>query len=383
MTDLNNALARADEIRSIAESLFRVVDSVILKVGAESAVSKRGAVTEIFNKARRSLSFFDQESDKTDSYILQFYDEILDFFLQALEFFSLPSVSLDSDQLTDFSRLATSLRDELIRMPRTASRLIERASKLPSSTRALIMSGLEVDFNFSQTATARMRMDEIDRSISKLGESLENKVNQLSREASEQIAEFVALQRQKLDETDSALEAENLLLQHKREQLDKVLGTLAVEALSGGHLRYATEERKQADAFRWSAVGLMSAAAALAVYWANVADPSAITTSVLVTKALAAVVVTFFVAYLARQSAVHRSQQQRHMQTALDLAALDLYVAPLSREIQDEIKRSVAEKIFVPKEVHAVVDSGDYGLQSAIEKAVDKAIERISPAKRS
>ncbi|KQO38075.1 hypothetical protein ASF19_20080 [Acidovorax sp. Leaf84] len=247
----------------------------------------------------------------------------------------------------------------------------------------MIMSGLEVDFNFSQTATARMRMDEIDRSISKLGESLENKVNQLSREASEQIAEFVALQRQKLDETDSALEAENLLLQHKREQLDKVLGTLAVEALSGGHLRYATEERKQADAFRWSAVGLMSAAAALAVYWANVADPSAITTSVLVTKALAAVVVTFFVAYLARQSAVHRSQQQRHMQTALDLAALDLYVAPLSREIQDEIKRSVAEKIFVPKEVHAVVDSGDYGLQSAIEKAVDKAIERISPAKRS
>ena len=59
-------------------------------------------------------------------------------------------------------------------------------------------------------------------------------------------------------------------------------------------------------------------------------------------------------AYLARESTKHRQQQYTHLQTSLDLKAINPYIASLPDEEQHKIKSEIAQRIFAPKDFQSI-----------------------------
>lgn len=59
-------------------------------------------------------------------------------------------------------------------------------------------------------------------------------------------------------------------------------------------------------------------------------------------------------AYLARESAKHREQQYRHLQTSLDLKTISPYIASLPDEEQHKIKSEVASRLFAARDFSKV-----------------------------
>ena len=59
-------------------------------------------------------------------------------------------------------------------------------------------------------------------------------------------------------------------------------------------------------------------------------------------------------AYLARESTKHREQQYNHLQTSLDLKAINPYIASLPEEQQHKIKADIADRIFASRDFSSV-----------------------------
>ena len=55
-------------------------------------------------------------------------------------------------------------------------------------------------------------------------------------------------------------------------------------------------------------------------------------------------------AYLAKESSKHRQQQYNHLQTSLDLKAINPYLSTLPNDDQHRIKSEIANRLFAPKD---------------------------------
>ncbi len=157
----------------------------------------------------------------------------------------------------------------------------------------------------------------------------------------------------------------------------------ARKAMASGYMRNALKEEKIASNFRLAAIALMSITAYAVVLIVFVGNFAEMNPMLILQKSLALLFVTFIVAYLARQSAVHRAQQQKYMQTALDIGALKPFVATLPEDVKNEILKEFAQKLFNPKDVGQVAEPG-FGVQELVLKLIDKmefSVEKIKNSK--
>jgi hypothetical protein len=155
--------------------------------------------------------------------------------------------------------------------------------------------------------------------------------------------------------------------------MDQLFGLLASKALGGGYMRNALKEEKLADGFRNTAVVLMVALGIYLVGAIASMEIKSITPEQAVVRGTGVLFFSFVIGYLIRQSAVHRAQQHRYQRTALDLKAIDPFLADLPLEARQAVKLQLADKIFVPKEVIAASDSAGFGWAEVAIKAMDKA----------
>ena len=78
-------------------------------------------------------------------------------------------------------------------------------------------------------------------------------------------------------------------------------------------------------------------------------------------------------AYLARESAKHRELHNKHLQTSLELRAINPYLASLPVDEQHRIKAEVAGRIFGSKELDIRgVDSYPLNMQEIIMEIIKK-----------
>ncbi len=219
-------------------------------------------------------------------------------------------------------------------------------------------------------------------------------VDQLSQEVGERLDGIVGGANARLstislefDEKHKILEKnydeKRDLLNSKIQDLDKLMQVAARKAMASGYMRNALKEEKIASNFRLAAIALMSITAYAVVLIVFVGNFAEMNPMLILQKSLALLFVTFIVAYLARQSAVHRAQQQKYMQTALDIGALKPFVATLPEDVKNEILKEFAQKLFNPKDVGQVAEPG-FGVQELVLKLIDKmefSVEKIKNSK--
>ncbi|AYM97068.1 hypothetical protein EAG14_14455 [Acidovorax sp. 1608163] len=168
-------------------------------------------------------------------------------------------------------------------------------------------------------------------------------------------------------------DAAKVELTNRRKAIDQLLGVLASKALGGGYMRNALKEEKLADRFRSAAVVLMVLLGICIVGAIVSMEVHSVTPEQVMVRGTGVLFFSFVIGYLIRQSAVHRAQQHRYQRTALDLKAIDPFLADLPLEARQAVKLQLADKIFVPKEVLAASDSAGFGWAEVAIKAIDKA----------
>ncbi|WP_162996010.1 hypothetical protein [Acidovorax sp. 1608163] len=222
-------------------------------------------------------------------------------------------------------------------------------------------------------ATTESRQLEIDRSVSELGVRVEQKFSQFELQAE---TAFTSM-RSEFDREGKALlanyDAAKVELTNRRKAIDQLLGVLASKALGGGYMRNALKEEKLADRFRSAAVVLMVLLGICIVGAIVSMEVHSVTPEQVMVRGTGVLFFSFVIGYLIRQSAVHRAQQHRYQRTALDLKAIDPFLADLPLEARQAVKLQLADKIFVPKEVLAASDSAGFGWAEVAIKAIDKA----------
>ncbi|MEX1172438.1 MAG: hypothetical protein WEG56_07485 [Chloroflexota bacterium] len=132
--------------------------------------------------------------------------------------------------------------------------------------------------------------------------------------------------------------------QHEQ-QAREVLGALGREGITGGHVKYANEQRVMS--IIWSAVAVL-ALIAIAAYgvWSLAERPAGIDWQWVGARVLVAGSVLLLAVFAMVQTGRYREAEHRSRQTELDLAALDPYMALLPEAEQQKLKIELAQRAF-------------------------------------
>jgi len=167
---------------------------------------------------------------------------------------------------------------------------------------------------------------------------LSGQVEKLEGEVKNEIAKITSLYNEAKDEIDS-----------KKQQIDDVLGHVSGRAIAGDFETSSAEEKKMADWLRYASLGCMAVIVAVVCYsfWETTTAEFQWQNSVF--RMVLAVMLSVPAAYLARESAKHREQQYNHLQTSLDLKAINPYIASLPVDEQHKIKIEIASRLFAAR----------------------------------
>ena len=140
----------------------------------------------------------------------------------------------------------------------------------------------------------------------------------------------------------------------KNDQLDILLGNAASRVIVSEYADSARQERISAEWLRAGSLVCMTIIIGIAGY----SFYESIHQSFDLSNALLRLALVFLLsvpaAYLARESTKHRQQQYTHLQTSLDLKAINPYIASLPEEEQHKIKSEIAQRIFAPKDFQSI-----------------------------
>ncbi|GAF52690.1 hypothetical protein [Psychrobacter sp. JCM 18900] len=116
----------------------------------------------------------------------------------------------------------------------------------------------------------------------------------------------------------------------------------------------ADQEKIAADWLRWGSLFCMAIIILIAGYsfWESIHQSFDLSNSLL--RLALVFLLSVPAAYLARESTKHRQQQYTHLQTSLDLKAINPYIASLPEEEQHKIKSEIAQRIFAPKDFQSI-----------------------------
>lgn len=161
-------------------------------------------------------------------------------------------------------------------------------------------------------------------------------------------------------------------------QINALLGQNASKILLIDYANTAETEGKSANLLRkWSLVCMLITGAVLCVALYESLS-SELDWKQAILKVFTAVALSVPAAYLARESAKHRSQEHMNRRISLDLTALTPFIATLPFEEQNKIKSEVASKIFGMQD-NAGASSDNYPIN--FQELAKMVIEKIPAPK--
>lgn len=187
------------------------------------------------------------------------------------------------------------------------------------------------------------------------------------------IQEFLSQGEKKIEErvevVDGFLGERLIHFEQKGRDIDVLIAALGGKSSSASFMVHADKEGVIAERFRWAAIIAMIG---IAVVLGLSLSSELLNPELIAMKIGFAAFSSFVVAYLAKQSAFHRAQQHKFKQKALDLSGINTYIADLPKEEQNSIKVKIAEKIFIPAETLAALESSGFGAHEILAKIIDK-----------
>ena len=180
-----------------------------------------------------------------------------------------------------------------------------------------------------------------------LEEEAKNSLKELLDKSSETLKQYQVAFDKNIDE----------ILSDGREKHQAILDLYeltAGDSVGAGYLKSASDERKQANLWRWISVGFIVATAAWLFYAYShsaitVVDGGIVWSKVLTVFSLTGVLL-FGAAFSSQQSNRHRENEKRASWFALQVKAIDPFINSLETKDRNELKRLLSERLFANSE---------------------------------
>lgn len=246
------------------------------------------------------------------------------------------------------------------KLSKAAIELQEKIERFPLLTSYLTDTNrLNVSGEMRENRVATMQLKEIaerhklyDERIRKLLAESEQKAVVLG----EKIKVLEGEYSEKLKVVTELYESELVNIEDKNTQIDNLLGNAASRVIVSDYAVSAGQEKTAANWLRMGSLLCMGFIVGIAGYsfWESVGQSFDLSNSLLRLALVFLLVVP--ATYLARESTKHRQQQYTHLQTSLDLKAINPYIASLPEEEQHKIKYEIAQRIFAPKDFQSLTN---------------------------
>ena len=283
-------------------------------------------------------------------------------------------------RLLDVPALNESLRQEFKKLAEKAEQLMFRAqtsevffvplaasSNMPSGTDAEIKPEFaahdahrrelerQVDAIRQEIAAAELRLAE-----------LRNEGDALGKRVTDQITQAAA-----------AYESGTKLVEKAQEDFNELIGVATGNVIHGDYSESAKREKNAADRTRLWALACMAAVAIGLGYTLFATNLDEMKWQSAVTRGLLALAVSIPAGYLARESLRHRTQQHCYLQTALNLKAMEPFIASLPEPERNALKSEMAQRLF---STNRHPPSEDLGLLN-VHDLLLQAIKQLGAAK--
>lgn len=172
-------------------------------------------------------------------------------------------------------------------------------------------------------------------------------------------------------------------MEKRHQSIQRVHDVVAGYGVAGGYKKTAKDEGDAANRWRRTAMGAFIAASLWTLFkvmaywlgwvsttpenfdWAEVIAATSLTLILLATAA-----------YAARQSKIHRENEQKMSWFLLEVSALDPFIASLSEDQQRVLKMQLAQRLFGQNRV--TVDSDDAANETNTVKAMLDAVMKLT-----
>ncbi|MEJ5151229.1 hypothetical protein [Comamonas sp. MYb396] len=237
----------------------------------------------------------------------------------------------------------------------------------------------------SRLARLRAQIEDMDRSFI----AMDARLKAMSESSDRAVARIEELTGQQADAMRAALTREVSKLQEEfnntndalkkrleefdgyKDQAIELVGQLASEVLSKGHIGSAQTEEKSADRHRIAAMVSMAAAIIIIGLMFYFYRNQPFTWESSANKVLIALLFAVPTAFLARESAKHRAQAIELRRTSLDFAALDPFLKGLEGEEGLKVRAELARRAFFAGSPADSSSSYGVDLQPVLVKLVD------------
>ena len=314
-TAYESELARLEEVVADADSVLGAADARL--VSSRAFASVQAAACAIANDPRAALQAPDAHTDAL---------------VDAVALLPVTRKEIERRVLLAAEAVHASTAERLDALQTAVDAAAERVRRLESDVERSSAQARELDEHQARQREAfadgeRGRAAAFEAQL----EDFRSALDHARGEAADEVAAHVAEIRR---------------LEHESSNL---VGAIGLEATADFYARHGRRQQRAAEILRGLAVLGALGAVAIALAGALVADP---TVESLVSGLFAALLVAALAAYLAHQSARHRTLEERAAAVQLELAAFGPFIEPLSAERRDEERVAMARRLFGTVEIH-------------------------------
>lgn len=304
------------------------------------------------------------------------------------------SSNIDIESLFQQIASAASLANELgsgldmrykygTRLKTFGTRLMQESSSLIDSLRAHGIAittnranvKVDIDFYEKRISEGELEFDRLKQKTADYFRDTKIEISNIAQIAESLRNEIHTLQEDMLAESKKASEisdAATELAKEAQTNIDKLLETTSSKVLLLEYSTTADEEEASADNMRWLSLICMALTAAILLFTLYDTLNSELNWKQSIFRMFIAIALSVPAAYLARESAKHRSQQHTSRRIALDLKAVTPYISSLPDVDQIKIKSEVASRIFGMHNNEAPSDSYPLNIQELVKALIEK-----------
>lgn len=243
-----------------------------------------------------------------------------------------------------------------------------------------------IDFKIATESVRKLE----DQSLAALALLQDSESKHRAREA-ELLTQFDALEdrlksiekehENTLGAVKNLFDVNKLAILKKQKDIDALFGIASGSALAGGYDGRARKEEVIANILRIASLILMVVIIALFSWSLYDTTQSVIDWRILLFKFVVSVMLSVPAAYLAKESTRHRQEHQYYLSKALDINAIDPYIANLPDPEKHKLKSKIALRLFAARR-EAPQEPNEFPInaQEIILKLIEKTEIKIEPS---
>jgi len=268
-----------------------------------------------------------------------------------------------SPYLLSIGKILETDRDQIKNREKTT---IENETRIRSELEALerdLAKGKEEIENLRRKSSehSQSALDELSN-LSIGIKKLNSEISQLQEKMTNEIAKAEGISKEAQERSGEV-----------NEQIDGLLGLTASKVLLVDYANTAQTEKRAADILRTLSLFCMALTGSVLLIAIYASIGNEFDWKQAIFKLITAAALSVPAAYLARESARHRTQEHLNRRISLDLRAISPYIATLPLEEQNRIKSEVASRIFgIQEGAHNQTDDYPINIQELTKMLIEK-----------